>query len=162
MPHASRGTTAQWLAPDEQDSWRAFVHAVTELLAGLEDDLAPHGLTNGDYSVLVLLSEAPDRQMRMCDLAAELQLSPSGLTRRLDGLVRQGWVERAACADDRRVTFARLTPKGQRKIEAAAPDHVDGVRRRLLGPLGPRGVEQLGSLMRRVRTQQLAGRDERR
>lgn len=156
----SRTVRTRWLDETEQSSWRSFVHAVTDLMADLEADLALHGLTNGDYGVLVLLSEAPDSQLRMCDLAAELQLSPSGLTRRLDGLVRSGWVERAACPSDRRVTYARLTSDGRRKLDAAAPDHVDSVRRHLLEPLGPRGVEQLGALMRRVRARQLAGRQD--
>ena len=155
---ASPPVRTHWLDETEQASWRSFVHAVTDLMTDLEADLAPHGLTNGDYGVLVLLSEAPDSQLRMCDLAAELQLSPSGLTRRLDGLVRSGWVERAACSHDRRVTFARLTADGRRKLDAAAPDHVDSVRRHLLEPLGPRGVEQLGMLMGRVRERQLADR----
>ena len=75
-------------------AWRAYAETVVDLNAALEADLAPHGLTLGDYQVLVHLSEADDHAMRMCDLAAPLQLSPSGLTRRLDGLVRMGVVER--------------------------------------------------------------------
>ncbi|MFZ9628645.1 MAG: MarR family winged helix-turn-helix transcriptional regulator [Ilumatobacteraceae bacterium] len=157
----TRRTATKWLDEREQASWRAFIHAVNDLMAATETDLAHHGITNGDYAVLVLLSEAPDSQLRMCDLAAELQLSPSGLTRRLDGLVRHGWVERVACASDRRVTYARLTDSGHAKMSAAAPDHVDSVRRHLLDPLGPRGVEQLGVLMRRVRAHQLALHEER-
>ena len=64
------------------------MRAIASMSRALEADLAPHGLTLGDYQVLVYLSEADDHAMRMCDLAARLQLSPSGLTRRLDGLVR--------------------------------------------------------------------------
>jgi DNA-binding MarR family transcriptional regulator len=94
--------------------------------------------------------------MRMCDLAAELQLSPSGLTRRLDGLVRHGWVERASCDSDRRVTYAHLTTRGRKKMVAAAPDHVASVRAHLLDPLGPKGVDQLGTLFAKVRAHQLA------
>ena len=71
-------------------AWRTYAETVVDLNAALEADLAPHGLTLGDYQVLVYLSEADDHAMRMCDLAARLQLSPSGLTRRLDGLVRPG------------------------------------------------------------------------
>jgi DNA-binding MarR family transcriptional regulator len=156
----ARRTATRWLDDTEQASWRAFIHSVNDLMAATEADLAHHGITNGDYAVFVLLSEAPDSQLRMCDLAAELQLSPSGLTRRLDGLVRNGWVERAACAADRRVTYARLTASGRAKMQSAAPDHVDSVRRHLLDPLGPRGVEQLGVLMRRVRAHQLALHEE--
>lgn len=152
MPNPTRDT--RWLDDAEQASWRNFIHSVNHLMAALETDLAPHGLTNGDYAVLVLLSEADDERMRMCDLATELQLSPSGLTRRLDGLVRHGWVERASCSSDRRVTYAHLTAKGRKKMEVAAPDHVASVRAHLLDPLGAKGVEQLGALFARVRAHQ--------
>lgn len=141
----------RWLTPDEQASWRAFVSSVQDVMAHLDADLAHHGLATGDYGVLARLSEAPDEQMRMCDLAAELRLSPSGLTRRLDGLVRNGWVERTACTSDRRVSYAHLTAAGREKLRTAAPDHVASVRRHLLDPLGPRGVVQLGTLFGRVR-----------
>lgn len=144
----------QWLDVDEQAAWRNFIHAVNELLAAGERDLAPHGLTNGDYAVLVLLSEAPDERMRMCDLADELQLSPSGLTRRLDGLVRRGWVERTSCSSDRRVSYAHLTDDGRATMERAAPDHVASVRRHLLDPLGTEGVRRLGELFATVRQHQ--------
>ena len=71
--------------------------------------LARHSLTEGEYGVLVMLSEAPERQLRMCDLANILHLSPSGLTRRLDRLVREGFVTREPWVDDRRVTMASLS-----------------------------------------------------
>lgn len=154
MPNPARDT--RWLDDAEQASWRNFIHAVNHLTIALEADLAPHGLTNGDYAVLVLLSEADGERMRMCDLATELQLSPSGLTRRLDGLVRQGWVERASCDSDRRVTYAHLTAKGRKTMELAAPDHVASVRTHLLDPLGPKGVDQLGALFARIRAHQTA------
>lgn len=157
MPNPARDT--RWLDDAEQVSWRHFIHAINHLTIALEADLAPHGLTNGDYAVLVLLSEADGERMRMCDLAAELQLSPSGLTRRLDGLVTHGWVERASCDSDRRVTYAHLTAKGRTKMQAAAPDHVASVRAHLLDPLGPKGVDQLGTLFGKVRAHQLAAGD---
>jgi DNA-binding MarR family transcriptional regulator len=105
-----------WLSETEQHSWRNFIMSVHDLMTVLEADLAPHGLTMGDYEVLVWLSEAEQSRMRMCDLAGALQLSPSGLTRRLDGMVRNGWVERASCATDRRVMWAHLTPAGLDKM----------------------------------------------
>ena len=104
--------TVRWLDAEEMRAWRAYVETVFELNAALEADLAEHGLTLGDYQVLVFLSEADGRAMRMCDLAARLQLSPSGLTRRLDGLVRAGVVERRPSETDRRVMLAVLTPHG--------------------------------------------------
>jgi DNA-binding MarR family transcriptional regulator len=138
--------STQWLSDVEQTSWRNFIMSVHDLMAALESDLAPYRLTMGDYEVLVWLSEAEQSRMRMCDLAGALQLSPSGLTRRLDGMVRNGWVERASCASDRRVMWAHLTPAGLDKMNEVAPIHVDSVRRHVLDPLGPTGVAQLGEV----------------
>ena len=143
--------TSTWLTAAEQASWRAFITTLPDLMAALETDLAPHGLSTGDYEVLVFLSEADDNRMRMCDLASSLRLSPSGLTRRLDGMVRMGWVDRASCAADRRVMYAHLTPTGRAKMDAAAPDHVASVRRHVIEPLGVDGVRQLGELFRQIR-----------
>lgn len=98
-----------------------------------------HGLSLGDYDVLVNLSEAPDRCLRMSDLADRLLLSRSGLTRRLDGLVREGWVARKACPEDRRGTLAEMTDSGFGVLEAAAVTHVRGVRRYLVDALEPLG-----------------------
>ena len=123
--------TVQWLDTEEMDAWRSYIETVFELNAALEADLADHGLTLGDYQVLVSLSEAEGRSMRMCDLAAQLQLSPSGLTRRLDGLVRAGVVERRPSESDRRVMLAVLTRKGSATLAKAAPTHVKSVRARI-------------------------------
>lgn len=142
--------STQWLSDVEQTSWRNFIMSVHDLMAALESDLAPYGLTMGDYEVLVWLSEAQENRMRMCDLAGALQLSPSGLTRRLDGMVRNGWVERASCASDRRVMWAHLTPAGLAKMNEVAPVHVNSVRRHVLEPLGPTGVVQLGEVFGRI------------
>ena len=140
-----------WLTSSEQQAWRNFITTLPDLTAAFEADLASHGITMGDYEVLVNLSEAPDYQMRMCDLASSLRLSPSGLTRRLDGMVKAGWVERAACSADRRVMHAQLTVAGRQKMEAAAPDHVESVRRHFLQPLGADGVLQLSALFGLIR-----------
>src|SRR6478609_3146626 len=124
-----------WLSTSEQAAWRSFVSTLGPLMDALEGDLAPHRLTLGDYEVLVHLSEAPERRMRMCDLAQALRLSPSGLTRRLDGLVRQSLVERVASPTDRRVMHAHLTDDGSERMMVAAPAHVASVRAHLFGPL---------------------------
>jgi DNA-binding MarR family transcriptional regulator len=137
--------TVRWLDTEEMGAWRAYIETVFELNAALEADLAEHGLTLGDYQVLVFLSEAEGRSMRMCDLAAQLQLSPSGLTRRLDGLVRAGLVERRPSETDRRVMLAVLTRKGSAALADAAPTHVDSVRARLFDQID-RG--DLGALER--------------
>lgn len=141
----------KWLTAPEFAAWRSFVSTLGPLMDALESDLAPHGLTLGDYEVLVHLSEAPERRMRMCDLAQALRLSPSGLTRRLDGLVRHGLVERQASPVDRRVMHAHLTEAGFDQMMAAAPDHVASVRRHLLDPLTPAQIGELAAIFGAVR-----------
>lgn len=143
---------ARWLDDTEARTWRGLVELYADVHASLEAELLDaHGLTEGDYGVLVRLSEATDHRLRMCDLAAQLFLSPSGLTRRLDGLVKQGFVERKPSESDRRVTMARLTTKGKNKLETAAPLHVDGVRRHLLDHLTREQIRQLGGAFDAVR-----------
>src|SRR5262245_12616250 len=131
-PTDTDGERVEWLSPDEMLAWRSYVETNADLMAALERDLATTGLDLGDYQVLVFLSETPERALRMCDLAARLQLSPSGLTRRLDGLVRASLVARRPSDSDRRVMLAALTPKGLRALEASAPLHVASVRRRMI------------------------------
>lgn len=143
---------ATWLSDREQLAWRSFIETMPALTAAFEADLAPHGLTTGDYEVLVHLSEADDHRLRMCDLAAALRLSPSGLTRRLDGMVRSGWVARASCTGDRRVMYAQLTAAGRKKMQAAAPDHVASVRRHFIEPLGADGIRRVNELFGPVRS----------
>lgn len=132
-------------------AWRNFIESVSTLTAALEHDLSPFGLTNGDYEVLVRLSEADEQRLRMCDLAGELHLSPSGLTRRLDGLVRSGYVERVASADDRRVMFAALTDTGRDKLAEAAPDHVASVRNNFFKGLSRDQIRDLGDIFEKMR-----------
>jgi DNA-binding MarR family transcriptional regulator len=141
---------AKWLDDDEMGAWRAYVETVVELNAALEADLAGHGLTLGDYQVLVFLSEAEGRAMRMCDLAARLQLSPSGLTRRLDGLVRGGLVERRPSEDDRRVMLAVLTTKGIEAMDEAAPTHVASVRARIFDQIDRRDIPAIERVFRSI------------
>lgn len=140
-----------WLTDREMAAWRNYIETYGDLIGAIERDLADHGLTLGDYQVFVYLSEAPTRAMRMCDLADRLQLSPSGLTRRLDGLVAAGFVEREPSADDRRVMLARLTERGVAALEAAAPDHVASVRRHIFDHLDDDQVDALASIFNAIR-----------
>lgn len=127
--------TPEWLNPQEMAAWRSFVETSSDLIAAIEADLVPTGMSLGEYQVLVFLSEADDHSLRMCDLAGKLHLSPSGLTRRLDGLVGRGWVERRSSESDRRVMLAVLTDAGQNHLAAAAPIHVASVRARIIDHL---------------------------
>ena len=133
-------------------AWRRFIETQDDLLHAFEADLASTGLSLGDYQVLVYLSEGDDQRMRMTDLAALLQLSPSGLTRRLDGLVRDGLVCRETSAADRRVTCAVLTQAGLEALTAAAPQHVESVRTRLIDLLEPAEIDALAAIFAKVRT----------
>ncbi len=141
-----------WLTPREMTAWRTYIETYGDLIAAIERDLAEeHGLTLGDYQVFVYLSEAPDRSMRMCDLADLLQLSPSGLTRRLDGLVKAGFVTREPSTHDRRVMLAALTPSGFAALEAAAPDHVASVRHHVFDHLDAEQVDSLASIFQAIK-----------
>lgn len=141
----------RWLDAVEMAAWRSYIETVVDLNAALEADLTPHGLTLGDYQVLVELSEAEEHAMRMCDLAARLQLSPSGLTRRLDGLVRMGLVERRPSEVDRRVMLAVLTDHGQDYLAKVAPDHVRSVRRHIIDLLDRDDLVAMGRIFSTIR-----------
>ncbi len=142
----------RWLDDEEMSAWRGLVETFADVQADLDADLQrQHGLTHGDYGVLVHLSEEPAGRLRMCDLAERLHLSPSGLTRRIDGLVRQGMVRREQAPDDRRVIWAVLTPEGRRRIETAAPDHVESVRRHFFDHLSRPQVRELGRALAALR-----------
>jgi DNA-binding MarR family transcriptional regulator len=140
-----------WLSAREMTAWRTYIETYGDLISAIERDLADHGLTLGDYQVFVYLSETPERSMRMCDLADLLQLSPSGLTRRLDGLVKAGFVTREPSTDDRRVMLATLTPSGFAALEAAAPDHVASVRRHVFDHLDDDQVDALASIFQAIK-----------
>jgi DNA-binding MarR family transcriptional regulator len=149
-----------WLDEEEMKAWRGLVEVYVDVFGDLDAELQrAHGLAESEYGVLVVLSEAPDHRLRMCDLAGALHLSPSGLTRRLDGLAAKGWVRREPSPNDRRVTFAALTPKGMAKLEAAAPQHVEGVRRNLLGHLTRTQIRQLGAILESVRQKRAAQKE---
>ncbi len=142
----------RWLTPREMRGWRAFAEVNGHLMSALEADLSQHGLSLGDYEVLVVLSEADEHQLRMCDLSSRLGLSPSGLTRRLDGLVRLGYVQRVPSSADRRVMLATITDAGLHAMEAAVEDHVASVRKHLIDRLTTQQIDALGDIFAAVGT----------
>jgi len=144
-------TATRWLNATEMTAWRNFAETIDDLIAALESDLAPSGLTLGDYQVLVYLSEQQQGQMRMSDLAMTLQLSPSGLTRRLDGLVADGLVIRQPSPDDGRVMLATLTERGRRRLEEAAPAHVASVRQRIIDRLDTSELAAMAQIFAAIR-----------
>jgi len=132
-------------------AWRSLLSAHARLISLLDAELqASQGMSVSDYGVLVNLSEAEDGRMRMSDLAERLLLSPSGLTRRLDGLVKAGLVSRARCPTDRRGALAVLTKAGWKRLEQAAPDHVAQVRRHFVDKLNRRQLQALVDALAKV------------
>jgi DNA-binding MarR family transcriptional regulator len=131
--------------------WLSFLRAHAAIVRTLSAELvAEHGLTINDYEVLLRLSRAPDRRMRRVDLAQEVLLSPSGITRLLVGLERAGLVERASCESDARVVYAQLTPAGLAKLRAAAKTHVAGINRVFLDRFDEDERAALGTLLGRL------------
>lgn len=146
-----------WLTTAEMAAWRSYIETIGDLTAALERDLTTHGMTLGDYQVLVFLSEADDGSMRMCDLADALQLSPSGLTRRLDGLVKSGHVARSPSVLDGRVMMGVLTDAGRSLLESTAPHHVASVRRRIFDHLDADQVTAMAQIFTSIAAGLAAG-----
>src|SRR5580765_7190025 len=112
----------------EIQAFARLLRAHAWVVRGLDRELvSDHGLTINDYEVLIRLSRAPDRSMRRVDLAQQVLLTPSGITRLLDGLQQCGYVEKAGCDSDARVVYARLTDTGLAKLEEASRDHFANV-----------------------------------
>jgi MarR family transcriptional regulator, 2-MHQ and catechol-resistance regulon repressor len=125
----------------------AYATLSRELSASL---VATHGLTINDYGCLLLLSRAGEQGMRRIDLATQLQLSPSGITRLLDRLEDQGFVGKGECKEDARVSYAILTEAGLEKLKEAAPDHIADIDRRLRAVLSEQEMRTLHDLLTRV------------
>jgi DNA-binding MarR family transcriptional regulator len=128
----------------------AYATLTRELSASL---VASHGLTINDYGCLLLLSRAGDQGMRRIDLANDLQLSPSGITRLLDRLEAQGLVGKGECKEDARVSYAILTEAGLAKLKQAAPEHIDDIERRLASVLSEDELQTLVQLLGRLSDQ---------
>lgn len=144
LTYAALMAVVQWLSDEEQRVWRQLLSVHARLLARLDEELnAAQGMSLGDYEVLVHLSEAPGRALRMAELANLLSLSPSGLTRRVDGLVRAGLVMRRPCPSDGRGSLAVLTDAGWERVASAAATHVAGVRTYLFDPLAGPALDAL-------------------
>jgi DNA-binding MarR family transcriptional regulator len=138
----------------EQASGRAFA-ALLRAYAGATRSLsaqlsADHGLTLSDYEVLLRLAQAPDRRMRRVDLAEQVLLTASGITRLLDGLEQSGFVERAACSADRRVVYAVLTDAGLEKLREASRTHLAQIETHFRTRLDEGELEELTALLGRL------------
>ena len=134
----------RWLDADEQRAWLRLAGVMLKLAPALDSQLQRDaGMTHFEYLCLAMLSEAPDRELRMSDLAARVNASLSRLSHVVKKLEARGLVERVPCPDSRRVTMARLTDEGWRAVVAAAPSHVDTVRSLVFDGLAAEDVAAL-------------------
>jgi DNA-binding MarR family transcriptional regulator len=145
---------AETLTPDvtlterELETWRRFLRAHAYITRRLDADLhAAHDMTLSDYEVLLHLSRAPDRKMRMSELAAQVLLTRSGMTRLVQGLEKGGLVERVSCPMDGRGSYAQLTDAGRAQLEIAAATHLQGVRELFVAAMTAEKLDELGDLL---------------
>jgi DNA-binding MarR family transcriptional regulator len=134
----------RWLDADEQQTWRAWLYSSLLLQDRLDRELTREtGISHAYYEILVQLSEAPDRRMRMSQLADRCLSSRSRLSHAVARLEERGWVTREVCAEDGRGQLAVLTDEGFAALAAAAPVHVAGVRAHLFDQLTPAQLDSL-------------------
>lgn len=135
----------RWLTADEQRAWRAY-RDVSLLLEDVLDQQLRHsaGMSHLNYSVLVFLSEAPERRLRMTDLAEQLKIVRSRLTYIVSRMEDDGWVVREDCPGDKRGQLAVLTDQGAEVLAKAAPGHVAAVRTAIFDQLDPEQVQVFG------------------
>jgi DNA-binding MarR family transcriptional regulator len=133
----------RWLSTDEQQTWRKSIEAWQWLLAAVDAQLQrDSGMPLAYYEILVRLSEAPDRSLRMTQLAEASSSSKSRVSHAVARLEERGWVRRTDCPTDRRGQIAMLTDEGFAALSAAAPGHVEQVRRVLFDALSAEQLRQ--------------------
>ncbi|MDA4105680.1 MarR family winged helix-turn-helix transcriptional regulator [Mycolicibacterium holsaticum] len=131
----------EWLSEPEQQMWRGYLDSTRLLLRALDRQLeVTAAISFADYEVLGLLSEAPQRRLRMSEIAGAAVTTRSGVTRAVNRLAHAGWLRRVPCPEDKRGLFAELTEAGFAKLQSAAPGHVATVRRNVFDLLSPRDV----------------------
>ena len=138
----------RWLTPDQLRAWKKFV-AVVEVLPGVLDSQLQRDadVTHFEYFTMAMLSEAPDRTLRMTSLASATNSTLPRLSHVVSRLEKRGYVDRAPCPEDRRATNATLTEEGWSKVVATAPGHVDTVRENVIAPLSAEDVAGLDRAM---------------
>jgi DNA-binding MarR family transcriptional regulator len=131
--------------------WRSFLRAHAQAIRELERELlAVAGMPLGWYDVLLQLAEAPERRLRMAELADRVLLSRSGLTRLIDRLQAEGLVRREPSPEDARGTFTVLTTDGMARLRAAAPVHLAGIRKHWLAHFSDEELRELATLLQRA------------
>ena len=143
---------AEPLNDEEQLSWRTFIESSWALHTRLEDELrAATGLSMNDYQVMVVLSEAPERRLRMGELAGRLVFSPSRVTYQISSMVKRGLVRKQSCPEDGRGQEAVLTDEGLAALQAAAPLHLVTVREAFIDRLDPDELAVITRVFDKVR-----------
>ncbi|WP_189078779.1 MarR family winged helix-turn-helix transcriptional regulator [Mangrovihabitans endophyticus] len=136
----------------EQTCWRAYVESSWALHTRLEDELrAATGLSMADYHVMVVLSEAPDRRLRMGELAGRLVFSPSRITYQIASMVKRGLVRKQSCPQDGRGQEAMLTDAGMAELVRAAPLHLTTVRESFIDHLDPEELAVIARAFTKIR-----------
>jgi DNA-binding MarR family transcriptional regulator len=141
---------SKWLDAQQQDVWREYLRATRLLEGALDHDLQAHGLQLSEYEILSMLSEQPDRRLRMSVIAELVVQSRSRLTHTAGRLENRGWVRREACAGDKRGVELVLTDTGYAEIVRMAPTHVASVRANVLDHLSREDLLCLGRAMRQI------------
>ncbi|HEV7639565.1 MAG TPA: MarR family transcriptional regulator [Gaiellaceae bacterium] len=137
--------------PRQLDSWIAYLRSHSAITRELSAQLQrEHGLTLNDYEVLLLLSHAEGGRMRRVDLAESILLTASGITRLLEGLERAGFVRKDTCSADARVSYAKLTEEGARKLGEASITHLRGIDELFLGRYSRSELATLAELLSRL------------
>ncbi len=140
----------RWLTPQEMAAWRTFIVTAGDLTRAIERDLVEFDLDLGDYQLLAMLSEAPEHKLKMCDLADSLRLTRSGLTRRMDGVLKKKLVTRTKSSEDGRVAYAQISPKGMDVLRHAAPHHLVSVREHMIDLLSPAEIKAIASAFKKI------------
>ncbi|WP_067845875.1 MarR family winged helix-turn-helix transcriptional regulator [Nocardia lijiangensis] len=141
----------RWLSPTQQRAWRAYMDGHQRLMTSLNKQLQRDSdLSLAEYRILVLLSEAPGRALRMSELADGVLSSRSRLTHQIRRMEAQDMVRRNTCEEDGRGVVAELTDEGMRRLEAAAPGHVEAVRSDFIDLLVPEHLTVIGEVFARV------------
>jgi DNA-binding MarR family transcriptional regulator len=156
-PSADRTAGTSWLSDAEQCAWRTYLDASKLLMHQLEKDLQPFGLTNNDYEILVNLSEAADKRLRMSDLAAATLQSKSRLSHQITRMENAGLVRRENCESDRRGLYAVLTEQGDEMMKKVAPHHVASVRKHFIDMMSTEELLGLRAALTPI-TDELRGR----
>lgn len=141
---------SNWLSPEEDRAWRAFVFAQRHLVAHLNRGLQESGLSGPDYEVLVELSASDRDRMRARDLCTALDWEKSRLSHQLRRMQQDGLISRELNPDDARSTMVRMLPAGRAAIERAAPRHAEDVRRNFIDLFSPAELDIIATLNERI------------